>query len=295
MHRIILSAVACVGAFAPSAHAQFYEAFDASFENLWGDFTFIPNNPGDLPFIAYEGLPAGAFGVLDGASVFHMSNALDQHHYVGMGPDAFVLDGTETFIEARVNTMSHPLSTGGVVFAMRIVSPGGPRVTVGLAVVGVPEMVSYWSSNLDGSSTGGQLPFRDDTWCRVRFNNTGPTLMAQILDDAGTPYQSYAFDHDLHDMQIAGGGLDLYLQVVQVGWDGDGPVLMEAAVDWVEITYEPCFADCTGDGLTNIDDVDCFVAAFLGGGVLQADCDGNGTLNVDDIDCFVASFVGGCP
>ncbi|GJM18962.1 MAG: hypothetical protein DHS20C14_11750 [Phycisphaeraceae bacterium] len=25
-----------------------------------------------------------------------------------------------------------------------------------------------------------------------------------------------------------------------------------------------------------------------------ADCDGNGTLNVDDIDCFVASFLGGC-
>ncbi|GJM18305.1 MAG: hypothetical protein DHS20C14_05180 [Phycisphaeraceae bacterium] len=26
-----------------------------------------------------------------------------------------------------------------------------------------------------------------------------------------------------------------------------------------------------------------------------ADCDANTTLNTDDVDCFVASFVGGCP
>ncbi|GJM19947.1 MAG: hypothetical protein DHS20C14_21600 [Phycisphaeraceae bacterium] len=55
------------------------------------------------------------------------------------------------------------------------------------------------------------------------------------------------------------------------------------------------FADCDGNGMLNVDDIDCFVAAFLGGDLVGADCDGNLTLNVDDIDCFVASFLGGCP
>ncbi len=58
----------------------------------------------------------------------------------------------------------------------------------------------------------------------------------------------------------------------------------------------PCsFADCDGSGTLNVDDIDCFVAAFLTSDLAGADCDGNGTLNVDDIDCFVASFLAGCP
>ena len=56
-----------------------------------------------------------------------------------------------------------------------------------------------------------------------------------------------------------------------------------------------CFADCDGNGALNVDDIDCFVTAFLGGDLSGADCDGNGTLNVDDIDCFVSGFLSGCP
>ncbi|GJM19113.1 MAG: hypothetical protein DHS20C14_13260 [Phycisphaeraceae bacterium] len=55
-----------------------------------------------------------------------------------------------------------------------------------------------------------------------------------------------------------------------------------------------CFADCDGNGVLNVDDIDCFVAAFLGADLEGADCDANGVLNVDDIDCYVASFIGGC-
>ncbi len=56
-----------------------------------------------------------------------------------------------------------------------------------------------------------------------------------------------------------------------------------------------CLTDCDGNGTLNIDDVDCFVAAFLAGDQAVADCDGNGTLNIDDVDCFVAGFLAGCP
>ncbi len=55
------------------------------------------------------------------------------------------------------------------------------------------------------------------------------------------------------------------------------------------------FADCDGNGSLNIGDIDCFVAAFLGGDLGAADCDANSSLNIDDIDCFVASFLSGCP
>ena len=58
----------------------------------------------------------------------------------------------------------------------------------------------------------------------------------------------------------------------------------------------PCaFADCDANGMMNLDDIDCFVAAFLGSDLAGADCDGSGVLNFDDIDCFVASFLAGCP
>ncbi|GJM19800.1 MAG: hypothetical protein DHS20C14_20130 [Phycisphaeraceae bacterium] len=57
----------------------------------------------------------------------------------------------------------------------------------------------------------------------------------------------------------------------------------------------PCFCDCDGNGVLNVDDVDCLVTGFIGGDLAAADCDGNGTLNIDDIDCFVACFLAGCP
>lgn len=55
-----------------------------------------------------------------------------------------------------------------------------------------------------------------------------------------------------------------------------------------------CRADVDCSGALNIDDIDAFVMAFLGGDGV-ADCDLNGSLNLDDIDCFVAEFLGGCP
>ncbi len=56
----------------------------------------------------------------------------------------------------------------------------------------------------------------------------------------------------------------------------------------------PCFADCDSNGSLNVDDIDCFVMGFLSADLGTADCDANGTLNVD-IDCFIAAFLGGCP
>lgn len=57
---------------------------------------------------------------------------------------------------------------------------------------------------------------------------------------------------------------------------------------------EPCPADVDGNGTLNLDDVNTFAAAFVGGDLL-ADVDGNGMLNLDDVNIFATSFVAGCP
>ncbi len=75
------------------------------------------------------------------------------------------------------------------------------------------------------------------------------------------------------------------------GWglpDAEAAIAAAAAM-------EPCPADCDGSGVLNFDDIDCFVAGFLGSDLATADCDGSGVLNFDDIDCFVDSFLAGCP
>ncbi|GJM18251.1 MAG: hypothetical protein DHS20C14_04640 [Phycisphaeraceae bacterium] len=83
--------------------------------------------------------------------------------------------------------------------------------------------------------------------------------------------------------------------------DNPNDSVTEAAIDAFRVLDLVCgasgctFADCDANGVLNVDDIDCFVAAFLGSDLVAGDCDGNGVLNVDDVDCFVASFIAGCP
>jgi len=75
---------------------------------------------------------------------------------------------------------------------------------------------------------------------------------------------------------------------------------IEAAVDGFAIGTDNCVnppscaCDLDVNSTLNIDDINLFAAAFVGGD-LAADLDGNGTLNLDDINAFAQCFVGGCP
>ncbi len=63
---------------------------------------------------------------------------------------------------------------------------------------------------------------------------------------------------------------------------------------WPTSVQVVCVADCDDSGTLNLDDIDCFIAGFLGSDLGVADCDSNGVLNLDDIDCFVTAFLAGC-
>ncbi|GJM19571.1 MAG: hypothetical protein DHS20C14_17840 [Phycisphaeraceae bacterium] len=73
-----------------------------------------------------------------------------------------------------------------------------------------------------------------------------------------------------------------------------GGVFTLAPGFWPGVTTNDCFPDCTGDSVLNVDDIECFVTAFLGDDLAGGDCTGNGVLNVDDIECFVDAFLAGC-
>ncbi len=73
------------------------------------------------------------------------------------------------------------------------------------------------------------------------------------------------------------------------------PGTVEAVLSVPYPSLDGCSADCDGSGTLNVDDIDCFVTAFLSGDLGSADCDASGVLNVDDIDCFVGCFLSGLP
>ncbi|MEZ6317392.1 MAG: sialidase family protein [Phycisphaerales bacterium] len=99
------------------------------------------------------------------------------------------------------------------------------------------------------------------------------------------------------------GGQDVYcLRLGTTDCDGNGvPDEMEIAAglasdvnrDWILDSCQ-CLADLTGDGSLNLDDIDAFATAFIGGDP-TADIVADGVLNLDDIAVFAASFVAGCP
>lgn len=87
-------------------------------------------------------------------------------------------------------------------------------------------------------------------------------------------------------------GVALGDEAFEIAADLDGDLDIDLA-DGDILEAIPCIADIDGNGLANVDDLDAYVAWFLGGD-LNADLDGNGVLNLDDMDTYVAMFLAGC-
>ncbi|MEZ6318680.1 MAG: peptidoglycan DD-metalloendopeptidase family protein [Phycisphaerales bacterium] len=128
---------------------------------------------------------------------------------------------------------------------------------------------------------------------------------AQVLDDLdwdlvryryqwyvdGSPVRDVtsAARSDVLERGLAAVGEDVACVVTPSDGKDDGAPVMVAVT-----VANPCPADVNGDGVLNLDDVNVFAAAFVGGN-LVADVDGNGVLNLDDVNVFAASFIAGCP
>ncbi len=126
---------------------------------------------------------------------------------------------------------------------------------------------SFFSSNASEVAFGGLNP--------ATLMPSDPRTTAGVVLNAQITYDVDG-DGDFEDPSGGGTGTDEEYQVLlYIGYPGDGGI----------------FCDCNGDGTINIDDIDCFVAGFLGGDLGTADCNGDGVINIDDIDCFVACFL----
>jgi len=66
-------------------------------------------------------------------------------------------------------------------------------------------------------------------------------------------------------------------------------------LDMGAFEFQPCFADCNGDGSLDVFDFSCFQEAFNDGDAQSADCNGDGSLDVFDFSCFQVAFNDGCP
>ncbi len=135
------------------------------------------------------------------------------------------------------------------------------------------------SSHADGFSTGSPRDFHRTP--------DGRLLWTDALNDRIMLHQDLNGDGDYQEL----GETTVLYDSATAGANGLPTLSLPLSVTGAIV----CFADCDANGALNVDDIDCFVAAFLAGDLAGADCDGNGSLNVDDIDCFVASFLSGCP
>lgn len=80
---------------------------------------------------------------------------------------------------------------------------------------------------------------------------------------------------------------------VRLSASGTGDNDFFGADDLSFVAGEACVCDTDGGGVLNVDDIDGFVAGFIGQTAV-GDCTADGVWNVDDVECFVACFLAGC-
>ncbi|MEM1184665.1 MAG: GC-type dockerin domain-anchored protein [Planctomycetota bacterium] len=289
-----VTAVLALASGASAQQANFSEGFDGAFENIWNTFPFASFNVDDAPFVFLDGFPSGTFEAVGNDNVFRMTNAVFDLSYFGMSPEYVLNDPIGRIIEMRINTLGGPLgnSTGPV--TLRVLSPSGNSVTIGLfdGTGGTGPLIRT-GSTITGDLSTVPIGWAPNTWYRLQLDNTKAALRAKLLNDQGTPIYSRTFPFNLADLQV--GGLELRLAVLQDGFVTSTPVLADMAIDWLEVR-QGCPADLVAPfGIVDLADIDAFIAAFLAGSPEADLALPVGVLDQGDVDAFITSFFAGCP
>ncbi len=157
-------------------------------------------------------------------------------------------------------------------------------------------IIDQWDGTIPGVGSGDDPLFADAANADYTLLAGSPAIDAG--DNAALPADTLDADGDLDVLEALPLDLAGNPRFVDDPSATDSGVGGAPIVDLGPIEVQApaaCVADCDGSGTLNLDDIDCFVAAFLSSNLAGADCDGSGTLNLDDIDCFVAGFLAGCP
>ncbi len=269
--------------------APFEENFNFGFENPWDTFTFA--NDG-----FYQGLPSGVFGGLGPYTGWRMTNPLLPLEYVGMSPAGYQFGPDVDLIEARINTLVQNFDNIDGLFRMRVVSPGGDSITVGL--------FGFARSTTRTFQCGGSLapvPFQsvpydyqNNTWYRIRIDNSGPETVVSLRDDNGQAILWCPLGHSFADLE--GFGTGLYLQIIQQMGTPIGPAQCDVFVDWVRVVPEICPADVSEPlGQLDFSDIIAFLNAYNAMEPLGDIAPPFGQWDFSDISAYLVFFAGGCP
>lgn len=157
-------------------------------------------------------------------------------------------------------------------------------------------IVDHWSGTLPGVGSGQDPMFADPANADYSLLPGSPAIDAG--DNTAVPADALDLDMDGDTgeglpLDLAGGARFVDDPATPDTGVGDGPIVDLGPHEFVPAVVA-CPADCDGSGSISIDDIDCFISAFLAQ-LPAADCDASGSISIDDIDCFIGSFLGGCP
>jgi len=268
--------------------APFEENFNFGFENPWGTFTFA-SDP------LFQGMPSGVFMGLGPYTGWRMTNSLLAHEYVGMSPDGYSFSHDVDFIEARINTVEQDNDTLDGLFRMRVVSPGGDSITVGLYGFAHSTSRTFQCGGTLAPFALSSIPYdyQNNTWYRIRVENTGPETVVSLRDDGGNPILWCPLGHTLADMEGLGTGL--HLQIIQQMGNPIDPAECDVFIDWVRVIPDICPADVAEPiGQLDFSDIIAFLNAFNAQEPLADIALPFGQWDFSDISAFLVLVANGC-
>ncbi|GJM19570.1 MAG: hypothetical protein DHS20C14_17830 [Phycisphaeraceae bacterium] len=243
------------------------------------EFEFLFQQGGTLPttFIAaYANNMAGHGGCCTYASDtnYSPSTAVNSLHI------SYVVANAWSYVtETVIGGVSEP----GITPDPRFTSVAWTKGDAYFTVLEPARLAVTWNFNDEFAGT----PFEFSNVSLTDVTGT-PVVLLDVSADSDMPPAGFA------SLDLIPGNRYLYRSISAAWQPGNTFVTGELLPPRDGDCSPRCYADCNQDETLNIDDVDCFVHAFIMGDLATADCDMNGALSIDDVDCFIVAFTTAC-